>query len=79
MDELRTTSQVMDALGGNSAVAELTGSSNKAVWNWRVSETFPSNTYVAMTAALAAIGRSAPATLWGMKIPAPAPQPEEAA
>lgn len=67
MDELSTTSEVMDALGGNVAVAELTGSSTKAVWNWRGFETFPSNTYVAMTDALVAKGKTAPASLWGMK------------
>lgn len=70
MDELLTTSDVMDALGGNLAVAELTGSKPKAVWNWRGFDTFPSNTYVAMTAALLAKGKTAPASLWGMKQPA---------
>lgn len=67
MEELSTTSEVMDALGGNAAVAELTGSKTKAVWNWRGFDTFPSNTYVAMTEALLAKGKSAPASLWGMK------------
>lgn len=69
MDELHTTSEVMDALGGNPVVAELTGSKPKAVSNWRSFETFPSNTYVAMTVALNAIGKTAPASLWGMKQP----------
>jgi len=69
MEELSTTSEVMDALGGNLAVAELTGSKPKAVWNWRGFETFPSNTYVAMTEALLAKGKTAPASLWGMKLP----------
>jgi len=67
METLSTTSEVMDALGGNLAVAELTGSKPKAVWNWRGFETFPSNTYVAMTEALRVIGKTAPASLWGMK------------
>lgn len=67
---------MLDALGGNVAVAELTGSKPKAVWNWRGFETFPSNTYVAMTAALLAKGKSAPASLWGMKA---ASEPERAA
>lgn len=68
-DVLHTTSEVMDALGGNLAVAEITGRNAKAVWNWRGFDTFPSNTYVAMTEALLAKGKSAPAALWGMKIP----------
>lgn len=69
MIELNTTSLVMDALGGNPSVAELTGSNTKAVWNWRGSETFPSNTYVAMIEALRLKGMTAPASLWGMKQP----------
>jgi hypothetical protein len=68
MEMLSTTTEVMDALGGNLAVAELTGSNNKAVWNWRKSNVFPSNTYVALTDALSAKGKAAPASLWGMKI-----------
>lgn len=69
MDTLSTTVDVIEELGGNLAVAELTGSSPKAVWNWRGFETFPSNTYVALTAALLAKGKTAPASLWGMKLP----------
>lgn len=68
-DFLTTTSDVIEALGGNPAVAELTGSTPKAVWNWRGFETFPANTYVAMTQALRTKGKSAPASLWGMKLP----------
>jgi hypothetical protein len=69
MEELRNTFDVIVALGGNQPVADLTGSTNKAVSNWRGFETFPSNTYVAMTQALRAIGKTAPASLWGMKVP----------
>lgn len=69
MDELRTTMDVIVALGGNQPVADLTDSTNKAVSNWRGFETFPSNTYVAMTKALRSIGKTAPASLWGMKVP----------
>lgn len=69
MQELSTTSEVMDALGGNDAVADVTGSKPKAVWNWRKAGTFPSNTYVAIAAALEAKGFTAPASLWGMKQP----------
>jgi len=69
MHDLKTTSEVMDALGGNPAVAKLTGSKTKAVWNWRTFETFPSNTYAVMIAALQERGKTAPASLWGMKQP----------
>lgn len=70
MDELSSTVAVIETLGGNQAVAELTNSTNKAVSNWRSFETFPSNTYVAMTEALRAKGKTAPASLWAMKMPA---------
>jgi hypothetical protein len=71
-ETLETTSQVMDALGGNGAVEVLTSSKPSAVSNWRGFSTFPSNTYVAMIHALHATGKTAPASLWGMKQPADA-------
>lgn len=77
MEELSTTSEVMDALGGYLAVAEITQSKPKAASNWSRFETFPSNTYLAMTEALLAKGKTAPASLWGMK--AVAPERESAA
>lgn len=64
--DLTTTSAVMDALGGNVPVAELTGRTPTAVSNWRRFDAFPANTYVALTQALDAIGRRAPASLWSM-------------
>jgi hypothetical protein len=70
MDQLSTTREVMEALGGTSAVAKLTGRTYPAAFNWLDFKTFPSNTYVAMTTALAAQGKTAPASLWGMVEPA---------
>lgn len=68
MSELRTTSDVIDALGGNQAVSELTGLNNAAaVSNWRGSEEFPAWSYLLMTRALEQIGKSAPETLWKMR------------
>ena len=68
---LTTTREVMAALGGIKAVASLTGRKYSAVSMWVVGSDpqFPSNSFVVMNAALAKIGKSAPATLWGMKIP----------
>jgi hypothetical protein len=74
---LTTTNAVIDALAvvdaygktvesGNVAVARITGRTSTAVSNWRRFETFPSNTYVALTNALAEIGEDAPASLWAM-------------
>jgi len=68
-ESLETTSQVMDALGGNGPVTVLTASKPSAVSNWRGFPTFPSNTYVAMIGALHAMGKTAPPSLWGMRVP----------
>jgi hypothetical protein len=76
LEILETTEQVIETLGGNGPVAELTLSKPNAVSNWRGFKTFPSNTFVAMTEALRARGKTAPASLWGMKMPA---EPERAA
>ena len=62
---LESTSAVIDALGGTSAVARLTERQPTAVSNWR-GTTFPSNTYVVMQAALGRRGKAAPDRLWGM-------------
>lgn len=69
LEILESTADVMDALGGNAAVQTLTAGKPSAVANWRVAKTFPSNTYVAMTEALRALGKSAPPSLWGMRQP----------
>lgn len=70
LEILETTEEVIKALGGNGPVAEITSSKPNAVSNWRGFKTFPANTYVSMTSALEAIGKTAPASLWGMKMPA---------
>lgn len=69
MDILHTTSEVIDALGGYHAVAEITGRNPKAAENWRRFDSFPPNTYLAMTRALRAIGKDAPPELWRMNLP----------
>ncbi len=68
---LTTTREIMAALGGTQAVANLTGRKYSAASNWLLESKgqFPPNTFVVMNAALASIGKSAPASLWGMKIP----------
>lgn len=66
---LETTAAVIDALGGPVKVAEITGRKYTAAWNWTKAETFPSNTYLALQAALAATGKAAPPSLWGMTEP----------
>jgi len=67
METLATTAEVVEALGGYLAVAEITHSKPKAASNWPRFKTFPANTYLAITEALLAKGKTAPASLWGMK------------
>lgn len=69
MNELVTTSAVIDALGGTTRVARLTGRKLAAVSNWREKDNFPPDTYLVMQHALAATGRRAPARLWNMLEP----------
>ena len=66
MDALHTTSAVIKALGGTAKVARLVGRSMQAVSNWKERGAFPSETFVLLTTALSAEGKSAPASLWGM-------------
>lgn len=67
LQNLKTIDDVFAALGGPSGMQALTGSKPNTVSMWR-DNGFPSNTYIVMTEALRAIGKSAPASLWGMKI-----------
>lgn len=68
MKKLRTAKDVVEALGGLTAVCELTGANTKQAWNWiGRAETFPSNTYVVMTRALRRRQAQAPAWLWNMR------------
>jgi hypothetical protein len=66
VSKLTTTREVVTALGGTKSVARLTGRKYSAAANWPLSGQFPANTYVAISAALAAIGKNAPPSLWGM-------------
>ena len=69
MDELRTTTEVMEALGGYKEVAFITGRTPKATSNWHRFESFPPDTYIVMTQALKDLGQEAPMSLWRMKEP----------
>jgi len=66
MEPLRTTSDVISALGGIQAVVALTGRSTQAVWNWKNRGVFPAWTYLALTGALAAKDLTADAKLFRM-------------
>jgi hypothetical protein len=65
--QLTSTAAVIDALGGNRAVAELTEGTPSAVSNWRRFKTFPARFHIIMQGALHEKGHTAPSSLWGMK------------
>lgn len=66
MRQLRTTTEVIDALGGNIPVGVLTDARPKTVSMWRTFGKFPWRTQMAISRALNARGLSAPENLWGM-------------
>jgi hypothetical protein len=78
MHELRTTGEVIDALGGTAKCARLLGRPPQVISNWRRSPNFPPEMYLALTAILAGRGKTAPASLWRMESP-PRPAPAEGA
>jgi hypothetical protein len=68
MAQKTSARDVIEALGGTTAVAELTGNRFlSAVSNWSKAGAFPPNTYIVLSEALAAKGHEAPVSLWGMK------------
>ena len=69
MTDLESTTEIIDLLGGNVAVARLTSSTAKAVSNWRGFGKFPANTFLVIKAELLRVGHSAPDHLWSMREP----------
>ena len=67
--KLTTTEQVIYALGGTRAVADMTGRKYNAAHNWLGFDHFPPNTFLLMQAALEERGLTAPASLWKMMEP----------
>ena len=67
MTNLNSTTEIIDLLGGNPAVARLTSSTAKAVSNWRGFGKFPATTYLVIKAELLRNGHSAPDHLWSMR------------
>lgn len=76
LEKLETVAEVFAALGENPGVGAITGSQPSALSMWRAAGTFPSNTYVVLTDALRAVGKTAPDSLWKMR--APLSEPERA-
>jgi hypothetical protein len=66
---LHSTEDVIEALGGIRAVAQLMNVGITAVHNWRSWNEFPPRTYLVLTNKLERIGLRAPAKLWRMLEP----------
>lgn len=64
--ELESASDVIDALGGVHATADLTASNYKAAHAWKQRGRFPTKTYIVITRALQLKGLQARADLWKM-------------
>jgi hypothetical protein len=80
---ITTVDDVIDALGGTAAIAEMTSALPTAVYNWRAAGKFPTDTYLLIQDELRARGRVAPDHLWPMRRPAGIkrrkPQPQRTA
>lgn len=67
MIELRTTEEVINALGGNPGVVALIGAKHgSAVSNWKRLGKFPAKTYKIMKDALHERSLDAPDELWSI-------------
>lgn len=69
---LTTIDEVLAALGGDAAVARLTGRGRQSISNWRRRRGFPPVTFLVLREALKKRGWSAPEGLWGMEAEKPA-------
>jgi hypothetical protein len=70
MNTLRTPSEVIDAIGGTSAVASLTGRGMSAVSNWRRSGRIPPELFLVVSRSLFERGVAADPSVFGMGAPA---------
>jgi hypothetical protein len=66
MQVISTVAEAIDKLGGVRKTGEVVERRPEAVNNWRRTNKFPAETYVAILAALHVHGCTAPPSLWGM-------------
>jgi hypothetical protein len=71
MKRLNTTSEVIDALGGTTAFARLSGKKAQHVTNWRASGRFPAELFLVHSRILGENAIEAPVSLWGIKTDVP--------
>lgn len=66
MRQLTTVDEVLEHLGGNKQVQQLTGvRTPQAVWEWKNRGVIAARFYLVMTDALARVGCQADPRLWG--------------
>jgi hypothetical protein len=66
---LKSADEVIDALGGTVATANLTGRKAQHVTNWRASGRLPAKTFLVISKQLRELEKSAPPSLWGITEP----------
>ena len=66
MSKLRTAAEVIDALGGTQAVADIFGLNYGVVWNWR-GRGLPADTYAVMQRELAGIDCIGADHIWNQR------------
>jgi len=67
MLNINKVTDVVDALGGIPLVAEMTGTTRNAIYNWVANGQFPADTYLLIQAELKARNLIAPDHLWPMR------------
>ena len=67
LESVTTVKEVIDVLGGPTAVARMTGRKPQHVVNWRATGRFPATTFLSLSKALQGYGKTAPTELWGME------------
>ena len=68
MQVLKTTGDIIDALGNNVQAAKLLGVKYNSVTNWRTFGHFPPDTYVMIQKELRLRDLAAPPRLWKMRV-----------
>lgn len=66
--ELSSVNDIVEALGGTKKVAELIGRTDPAISNWRKLGCFPASTYLVIKGELEKKNKTAPDSLWSMKV-----------
>jgi hypothetical protein len=69
MKKLHSVDDVVKAMGGRKAVAELTGVTRKAVHVWVLQRSFPSKIYLVLKDALAKLGLEADVSIFSFSAP----------